>query len=122
VVVAVGLTVVEPVADVEVNVPGVMVMLVALVADQLSSVLVPELIVVGLAVKDVITGAGPFPEPGSEETAPTQLVRAMQAKRIRARAQRFRADEPRCREWGLLLQRELRESMRVPSLPTSLGV
>ena len=56
VVVAVGLTVVEPLADVDVNVPGVMAMLVAPVADQLNVLLEPEVMVVALAVKELIVG------------------------------------------------------------------
>jgi hypothetical protein len=56
VVVADGLTSVEPLADVEVNVPGVMAILVAPVVAQLSMLLEPEDIVVGLAVKELIVG------------------------------------------------------------------
>jgi hypothetical protein len=56
VVVAVGLTVVEPVADVEVKVPGVMARLVAPVVVQLSVLLEPAVIPVGLAVKELIVG------------------------------------------------------------------
>jgi len=52
----VGLTLVEPVAEVEVNVPGVMARLVAPVVAQLSVLLEPDVMLVGLAVKDVITG------------------------------------------------------------------
>ena len=55
-VVAVGLTLVEPLADVEVNVPGVMARLLAPVVTQLSVLLEPEVIPVGLAVKELITG------------------------------------------------------------------
>lgn len=51
-----GLTLVEPLADVEVNVPGVMARLVAPVAAQLSVLLEPEVIFAGLAVKELITG------------------------------------------------------------------
>ena len=54
--VAVGLTLVEPLADFDVNVPGVMAILVAPVVAQLSVLLEPELILVGLAVKELITG------------------------------------------------------------------
>ena len=61
-VVAVGLTLVEPLADVEVNVPGVMAMLVAPLTDQLSVLLEPEVMLVGLAVKELIVGADPVPE------------------------------------------------------------
>ena len=56
VVVAVGLTLVEPLGDVDVNVPGVMVILVAPLVDQLSVVLEPEMMLVGLAVKELIPG------------------------------------------------------------------
>jgi hypothetical protein len=55
-VVAVGLTLVEPVADVEVNVPGVMARLVAPVVAQLSVLLEPDVMLAGFAVKDVMTG------------------------------------------------------------------
>jgi hypothetical protein len=56
VVVAVGLTLVEPLADADVNPPGVMAILVAPVVAQLSVLLDPEVIVVGLAVKELIAG------------------------------------------------------------------
>jgi hypothetical protein len=56
VVVTVGLTLVEPVADVDVNVPGVMAILVAPLVDQLSVLLEPEVMVVALAVKEPIVG------------------------------------------------------------------
>jgi hypothetical protein len=56
VVVAVGLTLVEPLADVDVNVPGVMAMLVAAVVVQLSVLLEPEIILVGRAVKELMVG------------------------------------------------------------------
>jgi hypothetical protein len=53
---AVGLTSVEPLAEVEVKVPGVMAMLAAPVVAQLRVLLEPELIDVGLAEKEVIVG------------------------------------------------------------------
>jgi hypothetical protein len=56
VVVADGLTLVEPLPEVEVNVPGVMARLVAPVVAQLSMLLEPEVTLAGLAVKDLITG------------------------------------------------------------------
>jgi len=56
VVVAVGLTFVEPLADVDVNVPGVMARLVAPVVAQLNVLLEPEVMLVGLAVKELIAG------------------------------------------------------------------
>ena len=57
VIVAVGLTLVDPLADVEVNVPGVMAMDVAPVVAQFSMLLEPGLMVAGLAVKKLIVGA-----------------------------------------------------------------
>jgi hypothetical protein len=56
-VVEVGFTLVEPLAEVEVNVPGVMAMLAAPVVTQLRVLLEPEVMLVGLAVKEVIVGA-----------------------------------------------------------------
>jgi hypothetical protein len=56
VVVADGLTVVEPLPLPEVNEPGVMAMLVALLVDQLSVVLEPELTLDGLAVNEEMVG------------------------------------------------------------------
>ena len=52
----VGLTLVEPLAEVDVNVPGVMAILVAPVVVQLKVLLEPEVILVGLAVKELIVG------------------------------------------------------------------
>ena len=55
-VVAVALTLVEPLADVDVNVPGVMARMVAPLVAQLNMLLEPEVIVEGLAVKEPIVG------------------------------------------------------------------
>lgn len=55
-VVAVGLTLVEPIAEVDVNVPGVMAKLVAPLVTQLSVLLEPDVMLAGLAVKEVIVG------------------------------------------------------------------
>lgn len=55
-VVAVGLTLIELLADVDVNVPGVMAMLVAPAVAQLSMLLAPEVMLVGLAANELITG------------------------------------------------------------------
>ncbi len=55
-VVAVGLTLVEPLANVDVNVPGAIAILVAPVVAQLSVLLEPEVILVGLAVNELIVG------------------------------------------------------------------
>jgi hypothetical protein len=53
---AVGFTLVEPLAEAEVNVPGVIAMLVAPVVTQLRLLLEPEAMLVGLAAKEVIVG------------------------------------------------------------------
>jgi len=56
VVVAVGFTLVEPLADADVNVPGVIAMLDAPLVDQFSVLLEPEVILAGLAVKELMVG------------------------------------------------------------------
>ena len=55
-VVEVGLTLVEPLAELDVNVPGVMAIVVAPLVAQLSVLLEPETILAGLAVKEAIVG------------------------------------------------------------------
>ena len=55
-VVAVGPTVVEPLAEVEVNVPGVIAMPVAPLVAQVRTAFPPELTLVGVAPKEVING------------------------------------------------------------------
>jgi hypothetical protein len=79
VVVAVGFTLVEPLADVDVNVPGVMLMLVAPVTAQLSVLLAPELIFAGFAAKKVIVSREEFPP--EELEAPPQPASPTQADR-----------------------------------------
>ena len=54
--VAVGLTVLDPLADVDVNVPGVMAILVAPVVAQISVLLDPDAMVASLALKELMTG------------------------------------------------------------------
>jgi hypothetical protein len=56
VVVEVGLTLVDPLPEVDVKLPGVMAMLVAPVVDQLSVLLEPEEMLAGFAVKELIDG------------------------------------------------------------------
>ena len=77
-VVAVGLTLVEPLADEDANVPGVIAMLVASVVAQLNVVLAPELMPVGLATKEVIVGAdcAPFPGDKLEDPQPVSTMPA----------------------------------------------
>jgi hypothetical protein len=81
VVVAVGFTLVEPLAEVEVNVPGVMLMLAAPVVVQLSVLLAPELIVAGFAPKELIVGCGELPP--EELDAPPQPASPTEAERRR---------------------------------------
>jgi hypothetical protein len=107
----VGLTLVEPLADVDVNVPGVMAMLVAPVVAQVSVLLVPELMLVGFAVKDVIAGAEPFPEGGPEELAKPQPAKPSRTNRVRISAQSSSQGELRPRERDSFLQNELEESI-----------
>ena len=88
-----GLTLVEPLAKVDVNVPGVIAMLVAPVVAQLSVLLAPELMLVGLALKDVIAGAEPFPEGEFDRVPDVQLVRPAQKISMRTSVQIFSAEE-----------------------------
>jgi hypothetical protein len=67
VVVAVGLTLVEPLADSDVKAPGVMAILVAPLVSQLSVLPAPEFMFVGAAVKEVIAGAEPAPPDPEDE-------------------------------------------------------
>jgi len=90
--VAAGLTVVEPVADVEVKVPGVMAMVVAPVVTQLNVLLAPELMLVGFAVKDVMVGLVAGGETLDEPSVLPHPVSAAQARK-RAAAQRFLREE-----------------------------
>jgi hypothetical protein len=57
----VGLTEVEPLPDCELKLPGEIEMVVAPLADQLSVLLPPEVMLVGLAAKEVIEGAEAVP-------------------------------------------------------------
>lgn len=101
----------------DVNVPGVMAMLVAPLVAQLRLLLVPEFMFVGFAVKDVTVGAEPVTGVGLDLlVAVPQLVRPMQPSRRRTIAQRPSPRELRPGEVSLLLQRELGESMRNPSV------
>lgn len=53
---AVGLTVVDPVSDVDEKAPGVIATLVAFAVDQLSVLLAPAVILAELAPKELISG------------------------------------------------------------------
>jgi len=74
---------------VEVNVPGVIAILVAPVVAQLSVLLEPELMLVGLAVKELIDGLGSALRLGfGEPFTPPQLVMPIEATRARISAPR----------------------------------
>jgi hypothetical protein len=115
VVVAVGLTLVEPLADVDVNVPGVMATLAAPVAAQFSVLLAPLFMLVGFAANELIVGTEPFPGGGVDEEVPPQPASPAQAKRSRIRtttsAPGFTPEELRCCELSLLPQSEECRSM-----------
>jgi hypothetical protein len=79
----------EPLADVAVNVPGVIAILVAPVVAQLSVLLEPEFMVVGFAAKEVMVGVevavGWEPFPGDELDEP-HFTRPTLANRTRTSA------------------------------------
>jgi hypothetical protein len=104
-VVDVGLTLVDPLANVEVKVPGVMAIVVAPLVAQLSMALVPEFMVAGLAPNDEMAGTEPcgcFPE----LLTLAQPLRPIEARRRKENPNRF--NQPR---------RTLRES--APCRPKS---
>jgi len=85
-----GLTLVEPLAEVEVKDPGVMAMDRAPLVAQLRVLLVPEFTVVGFAANEVIVGAEPFPGGGLCEVIRAQLANPKPASKARSGAQKFR--------------------------------
>ena len=84
-----GLTLVEPLANVVVKLPGVMAMVVAPFVDQLSLLLEPAFTVVGFAANEEIVGAEPLPGGGFTEDMREQLVSPRLASRIRSRARKL---------------------------------
>jgi hypothetical protein len=99
---------------VAVNVPGVMAMLVAPAAAQFSALLVPEFMLAGIAVKDVIVGTETFPAGVFDEVPGTQPDRPTQASRVRTSAQRSSPEELSPGELDIFLQLELGESICNP--------
>jgi hypothetical protein len=110
-VVVVGFTVVEPLAEAELNPPGEIEIDVAPLVAQFSEQLAPGLMLVGLAAKEVIEGAEPVPEGASELTVWAQLGRPIETSRRRkARVPSLPREElPFC-ERTSLLHKELGES------------
>jgi hypothetical protein len=113
VVVTVGLTLVEPLADVDVNVPGVMAILVAPLVVQLSVLLEPEFRLSGPAVNELIVGADPFPGAGIDGFVDPQPASMAQANRMRTCALRSSPKDLISGELGLLLQVELVKPIEV---------
>ena len=110
-VVAVGFTGVEPPADVDVNVPGVMAMLVAPVVCQLSVLLEPEVMLVRSAVKEPMAGSNTVPEGELDEPQPSSPTQANRMSRI---AQRSSLKDLIPRMLRVFLHNELIEFMRSP--------
>lgn len=76
VVVAVGLSATDPVAELEAKLPGVTVTLVAPEADQLSVVLAPAVMAAGLAVNEAMVGVGSCLMVGNGEVQPPNPLSA----------------------------------------------
>jgi len=121
VVVAAGLTLVEPLTEVDVNVPGVMAILVASAAAQLSVLLVPEPMLVGSAVKEVTVGTEPFPGGALEEVIDPQPASPAQTNRMRTSEQRSSPEEWSPGELRSFLQDESVESIRNPKQTQSIA-
>ncbi len=115
-VVAVGLTLVEPLTAPDVNVPGVMAILVASVVAQLSVLLVPEFMLVGAAVKEAIGGAESVPGSEFDCIAGLQPASPTQADRISTIAQESSPGARSPRVLNPILQNEPAESTRSPSV------
>jgi len=85
----VGLTLVEPLPEAEVKLPGVIAIVVAPAVAQLRVLLVPEFTLVGFAAKDVMVGLG-----GGGGVVPgltlAQLARPRQASSTRINPRRMR--------------------------------
>lgn len=101
----VGLTLVDPFADVDVNVPGVITRLVAPVVVQLNVLLAPEFMPVGSAAKELIVGIDCEVFPPEEGDDP-QARRPAQASRTAASTALFRGNgfRPRSEELPAALQ------------------
>jgi hypothetical protein len=75
-VVVVGLRITDPLADVDANVPGATAMPVAPVVAQFTVVLLPAMMDVGLAVKEVMMGAATSLVVGNFSVQPARPVKA----------------------------------------------
>ncbi len=104
--------VVEPLAAVDVNVPGAMAIDVAPVAVQLRVLLAPEFMLVGFAVKEPMAGTEPFPE-GAVEPQPVNIIAtpANRTMAITASAGKFACGRWSLKERSLFVLNEVIESM-----------
>jgi len=111
----------EPTADVDVNVPGVMAILVAPLVDQLSVTLEPEFTLSetaaftlpGEAVNELIVGIAPLPGEDIGEVDELQPASKTQANRMKKCALRSSPKDLNSGKLGLLLQEELVEPIGV---------
>ena len=124
-VVAVGLTFVEPLADAEVNVPGVMAMPAAPDTAQPSALLVPEPMLGGSAVNDEIVGTAPVPEGEPDGVVEPQPANPAQTRKMRIR---IKAGTRRCLPEKFVpgkprrfLQNEVVEYIRNPKQTQSIS-
>ena len=120
-VVAVGLTLIEPLADEELKLPGAIETAVAPFVVQFNVLLAPELMVLGFGVKDAIVGADAVPGfwfMGLAALPPPQPARPAKPSNTKAMAKRSSPEHSRHREPKLPPQTALDEPMRVP--PTRL--
>jgi hypothetical protein len=109
----VGLTLVEPLADVDVNVPGVMAIVAAPLVVQLSMLLEPEFMLSGTATNELIVGAEPFPGGIIGEIVELQPPSMAQTNRMKTCALRSSPKDLSSGELGFLLQEELVELIKV---------
>jgi hypothetical protein len=93
-----------------------MAMLVAPVVAQLSVLLVPDGTLAGLAVKEVIAGAVPSPEPEPIEGPEMQPVTPRLANRANTSPQSFSPEEMSPRELTLRIRNESGEFIHDPSI------
>jgi hypothetical protein len=125
VVVDVGLTLVEPFADADVNVPGVIAMLVAALVAQLSVLLEPGLMLCGLAVKEVTVGAEAVTVPGVVGSGllvePPQPVSPIEHSKTRVPAQNTNPEEVRAKPTSWPTEK-VAEPKRNPSVATPVMV
>jgi hypothetical protein len=114
-VVAVGVTLVEPLAAVEVKDPGEIYIFVAPVVAQLSVLLAPGLMLAGFAANDVMAAGLTVPE--AEPAWLPQPARPLRASRKTAPAQKHRTGALRSRDGKFTRTKGFRKSTRPPLIP-----